>query len=135
MPVHYKGGGETIKDIVSGEVKVMFSTIPPVLGLVKDGTLNQGDVILAGDCWYEAGLAAVEELRALVPAGMTMAQFALRWILMQDAVTVAIAGAKSMRQAQENAAASNLPPLVPETMRQVAAIYDRRIAPSVHQRW
>jgi aryl-alcohol dehydrogenase-like predicted oxidoreductase len=84
---------------------------------------------------YEAGLAAVEELRALVPAGMTMAQFALRWILMQDAVTVAIAGAKSMRQAQENAAASNLPPLVPETMRQVAAIYDRRIAPSVHQRW
>ena len=40
VPVHYKGGGETIKDIVSGEVKVMFSTIPPVLGLVKDGTLR-----------------------------------------------------------------------------------------------
>jgi tripartite-type tricarboxylate transporter receptor subunit TctC len=40
VPVHYKGGGETIKDIVSGQVKVMFSTIPPVLGLVKDGTLR-----------------------------------------------------------------------------------------------
>lgn len=40
VAVHYKGGGETIKDIVSGQVKVMFSTIPPVLGLVKDGTLR-----------------------------------------------------------------------------------------------
>ena len=43
---------------------------------------------------YETGLAAVEELQALVPAGMTMAQFALRWILMFDAVTCAIPGAK-----------------------------------------
>jgi tripartite-type tricarboxylate transporter receptor subunit TctC len=40
MPVHYKGGGETIKDLVSGEVKVMFSTIPPVLGFVRDGSLR-----------------------------------------------------------------------------------------------
>jgi tripartite-type tricarboxylate transporter receptor subunit TctC len=39
-PIHYKGGGETIKDLVSGQVKVMFSTIPPVLGFVKDGTLR-----------------------------------------------------------------------------------------------
>jgi tripartite-type tricarboxylate transporter receptor subunit TctC len=39
-PVHYKGGGETIKDLVSGQVKVMFSTIPPVLGFVKEGTLR-----------------------------------------------------------------------------------------------
>jgi tripartite-type tricarboxylate transporter receptor subunit TctC len=40
VAVHYKGGGETIKDLVSGQVKVMFSTIPPVLGFVKDGTLR-----------------------------------------------------------------------------------------------
>ena len=40
MPVHYKGGGETIKDLLSGEMKVMFSTIPPVLGFVKDGRLR-----------------------------------------------------------------------------------------------
>ena len=39
-PVHYKGGGETIKDLRSGEVKVMFSTIPPVLGFVRDGSLR-----------------------------------------------------------------------------------------------
>jgi tripartite-type tricarboxylate transporter receptor subunit TctC len=39
-PIHYKGGGETIKDLVSGQVKVMFSTIPPVLGFVREGTLR-----------------------------------------------------------------------------------------------
>lgn len=39
-PVHYRGGGETLKDLLSGEVKVMFSSIPPVLGLVKDGKLR-----------------------------------------------------------------------------------------------
>lgn len=40
MPVHYKGGGETIKDLLSGEMKLMFSTIPPVLGFVKEGRLR-----------------------------------------------------------------------------------------------
>jgi tripartite-type tricarboxylate transporter receptor subunit TctC len=40
MPVHYKGGGETLKDLLSGEMKIMFSTIPPVLPLVKDGRLR-----------------------------------------------------------------------------------------------
>ena len=40
MPVHYKGGGETVKDLLSGEMKIMFSTIPPVLGFVKDGRLR-----------------------------------------------------------------------------------------------
>jgi tripartite-type tricarboxylate transporter receptor subunit TctC len=40
MPVHYKGGGETLKDLLSGEMKIMFSTIPPVLPFVKDGRLR-----------------------------------------------------------------------------------------------
>jgi tripartite-type tricarboxylate transporter receptor subunit TctC len=40
MPVHYKGGGETLKDLLSGEMKLMFSTIPPVLSFVKDGRLR-----------------------------------------------------------------------------------------------
>jgi len=35
-PVHYRGGGETIRDLLSGEVKVMFSSIPPVLEFIKD---------------------------------------------------------------------------------------------------
>jgi len=39
-PVHYRGGGDTIRDLLSGQVKVMFSTIPPVLAFVKDGRLR-----------------------------------------------------------------------------------------------
>jgi tripartite-type tricarboxylate transporter receptor subunit TctC len=39
VPVHYRGGGATIKDLLSGEVKVMFSSIAPVQDFVKDGRL------------------------------------------------------------------------------------------------
>jgi aryl-alcohol dehydrogenase-like predicted oxidoreductase len=84
---------------------------------------------------YEVGLAAVEEVRPLVPEGATMAQAALRWILMFDAVTCAIPGAKNPAQAADNAAASDLPPLSEETMAALRDIYDRRIRPHVHQRW
>jgi aryl-alcohol dehydrogenase-like predicted oxidoreductase len=84
---------------------------------------------------YELGLQAVEELRALVPEGMTMAQFALRWILMFDAVTCVIPGAKRPSQAEDNALAADLPPLDGQTMAQVKAIYDRLIRDQVHHYW
>jgi len=84
---------------------------------------------------FEQGLAAVEELRALVPPGATMAQFALRWILMSDAVTCAIPGAKHPSQAEENIGALNLPPLEDATMARVREIYDKHIRASVHQNW
>jgi aryl-alcohol dehydrogenase-like predicted oxidoreductase len=84
---------------------------------------------------YDAGLAAVEELRALVPEGVTMAQCALRWILMFDAVTCAIPGGKTPAQAADNAAASDLPPLDAEAMAAVRDVYDRLIRPHVHHRW
>jgi aryl-alcohol dehydrogenase-like predicted oxidoreductase len=84
---------------------------------------------------YETGLAAVEELRPLVPAGTTMAQFALRWILMHEGVSVIIPGAKSVAQARDNVAAADLPPLSAEVMARVEAIYAARIKPQVHQRW
>jgi aryl-alcohol dehydrogenase-like predicted oxidoreductase len=84
---------------------------------------------------FETGLTAVEEIRRLVPAGMSMAQFALRWILMFDAVTCAIPGGKRPVQVQENCAASDLPSIAPDTMKAIAAIYDRLIRPQVHQRW
>ena len=84
---------------------------------------------------YEIGLAAVEELRPLVPQGATMAQMALRWILMFDAVSCAIPGAKNPAQAADNAAASAMPPIGDESMAAVREIYDRRIRPHVHQRW
>lgn len=83
----------------------------------------------------ETGLQAVEEVRKLVPAGTAMAAFALRWILMHEAVTVAIPGARNAAQAQANAAASDLPALSPDVMAATKDIYDRLIAPHVHQRW
>jgi len=83
----------------------------------------------------ETGLQAVEEVRKLVPAGTAMAAFALRWILMHEAVTVAIPGARNAAQAQANAAASGLPALSAEVMAAARDIFDRLIAPHVHQRW
>lgn len=84
---------------------------------------------------FETGLAAVEELRPLVPAGMTMAQLALRWILMFDAVSCAIPGAKNPAQAEGNAKASDFPPLSEELMKKIRDIYEARIKPLVHQSW
>jgi aryl-alcohol dehydrogenase-like predicted oxidoreductase len=84
---------------------------------------------------YDVGLQAVEELKAICPAGMSMVQFALRWILMFDAVTCAIPGAKRPSQAEENFAAADLPPLSEETMAQVRSIYDRYIRELVHHYW
>ena len=84
---------------------------------------------------YEIGLQAVEELKAICPPNMSLVQFALRWILMFDAVTCAIPGAKRPAQAQENFSAADLPALSDETMGRVRAIYDHYIRAQVHQRW
>ena len=53
-----------------------------------------------------AGVQAVRELDELRPEGMTMAQFALRWVLMFDAVSCVIPGAKRPEQVEENVAAA-----------------------------
>ena len=84
---------------------------------------------------YEDALNAVEELRAVMPPGMTMTQFALRWILSFDAVSCAIPGGKRSDQVKENCAASEMPVLSAETMKIVAQIYRERIYSSVHHRW
>jgi aryl-alcohol dehydrogenase-like predicted oxidoreductase len=74
-------------------------------------------------------------VRKLVPAGASMAAFALRWILMNDAVTVVIPGARNAEQAKANAAASSFAPPSADVMTATREIYDRLIAPHVHQRW
>ncbi len=84
---------------------------------------------------YDVALQAVDELRPLVPAGATMAQFALRWCLMEDAVTVVIPGARTPAQSLANAQADSLAPLPPATMATARDIYTRLIAPHVHHRW
>ena len=84
---------------------------------------------------YHLGLKVVEELRAICPTGISMVQFALRWILMFDAVTCTIPGAKRPSQADENFSASDLPELSENTMAQVREIYDRDIRELVHHCW
>jgi aryl-alcohol dehydrogenase-like predicted oxidoreductase len=100
---------------------------------------RNGEVFDVGETFsgvdYETGLRAVEELRAVCPPGCSMTRFALRWILMHDAVTCAIPGAKRVQQVEANCAAADLPPLSPEAMDVVRRIYDEHIRKLVHHRW
>lgn len=84
---------------------------------------------------FDVALEAVEEIRRLVPENITMAQFALRWILMEESVGVVIPGAKNAKQAAANAAASDVAPLSPEVIGELRNIYEQRIAPHVHHLW
>ena len=100
---------------------------------------RQGEVFDVGETFsgvdYETGLRAVEEIKAVCPQGWTLTQFALRWILMQSAVTCAIPGAKRPEQAEENCAAADLPPLSDVAMAAVRRIYEQHIREQVHYRW
>ncbi len=84
---------------------------------------------------FRTGLQAVERLRALVPQDATLAQLALRWILMFDAVSCAIPGAKNRGQTLENARASTLPEISKESMIRIFEIYNSLIRDQIHQRW
>ena len=84
---------------------------------------------------YDVALDAVDALRSILPEDAPMAAVALRWILMNEAISVVIPGAKSPEQATANAAVANLAPLSPAMMTAVRTIYNERIAPHVHQRW
>jgi aryl-alcohol dehydrogenase-like predicted oxidoreductase len=84
---------------------------------------------------YDLALDVVEDIRRLVPDNITMAQFALRWILMEDAISVVIPGAKTQAQADGNAAASDVPPLSADTMDALRGLYETRIAPYAHHLW
>lgn len=84
---------------------------------------------------FAKGLEAVEELKRICPKGLTMAQFALRWILMHDAVSCVIPGAKRPDQVEENCCAADANLLSREVMSQVREIYDKYVRSDVHQRW
>lgn len=84
---------------------------------------------------YATGLEVAEALREIVPGGATLAQTALRWILMHDGVTATIPGAKTPEQAASNAAAGDLAPLPPATMERVWELYQAKVKPLVHGRW
>jgi aryl-alcohol dehydrogenase-like predicted oxidoreductase len=83
----------------------------------------------------DVAFAAIDELKLLVPDKASMAQFALRWILMFDEVTCVIPGARRPDQLVDNIGAGELPALSQATMTKAQSIYDRLIKPLVHQRW
>jgi aryl-alcohol dehydrogenase-like predicted oxidoreductase len=84
---------------------------------------------------YAEGLRAAQELRGLVPTGATLAQFALRWILMFPEVTAAIPGARNPAQVEQNVRAAALPPLSAAAMAEARAVYDRHFRAAIHARW
>jgi aryl-alcohol dehydrogenase-like predicted oxidoreductase len=100
---------------------------------------REGQVFDRGETFagvpFETGLAAAEELKELVPEGYTLAQLALRWILMHPAVSCAIPGAKRTDQVDDNVAAADMPPLSDEVMDRIREIYDRNIRQEVHHLW
>jgi aryl-alcohol dehydrogenase-like predicted oxidoreductase len=100
----------------------------------RDGeAFDRGETFSGVD--FETGLEAVEELKVLVPEDNTLAQFALRWILMHPAVSCAIPGGKNPSQVEDNVAAVEMPPLDEGAMERVKEIYDGSIRPQVHHLW
>ena len=99
----------------------------------EGASFDRGETFSGVD--YETGLLAVEKLKSICPADMQLTQFALRWILMFDAVTCAIPGAKRPSQVEENFSAADLPPLSEKVMEQVRDIYNQYIREQVHHYW
>ncbi len=100
----------------------------------RDGeAFDRGETFAGVD--FETGLEAAEELKGLVPEGSTLAQFALRWILMHPAVSCAIPGGKNPSQVEDNVAAAEMRPLSAETMEHAKEIYDRYVRTEVHHLW
>jgi len=99
----------------------------------QGASFDRGETFSGVD--YATGLQAVDRLRPLVAPGSTLAQLALRWILMHDAVSCAIPGAKHPVQVEENTRAADLPPLSESTMEAVRQVYYQLIRDQVHHRW
>ena len=100
---------------------------------------RQGEAFDRGETFsgvdFEAGLAAVDELRTLLPPGVSLARLALRWILMHEAVSSAIPGGRTPEQVDENVSAADLADLPEPLMHALAQVYQRRLAPQVHGLW
>jgi aryl-alcohol dehydrogenase-like predicted oxidoreductase len=100
---------------------------------------RKGEIFDRGETFsgidYEIGLQAIEELRPLIPIGISLAQFALHWILMYPEVTCAIPGARNPAQVEDNAASADLPPFSADVMGKASEIYNRKIRELVHHYW
>ena len=98
----------------------------------------KGDYFDVGDTFsgvnFEKGLEAVTELKKILPSGYTLADLALKWILMHDAVSVVIPGAINKLQVMKNASSSKLDD-ISKLSEKIFSIYEKIIKPEVHHRW
>src|SRR5205085_12196580 len=84
---------------------------------------------------FQVGLAAARELAELLDPEMTLAQFALRWVIDQPGVSTVIPGARSAEQVRQNVAAAGAAPLRQQQLDGVVNVYDRLVREHVHDRW
>lgn len=100
----------------------------------RDGeAFDRGETFSGVD--FDLSLEAVEELKSMCPKGVSLTQLALRWILMFDAVTCAIPGAKLRQQVEENIKSVEISSLSKKTMNEIRSIYERKIRKHVHHYW
>lgn len=76
---------------------------------------------------FAKGVELADQLKEMVPAGMSMAQMSLRWILDHDTVSAVIPGASSPAQAQTNAAIADLEPLPQELHQRLDEFYEDQV--------
>ena len=83
---------------------------------------------------FDKALEAVNELKNILPAGITLSQLSLKWILMHDAVSVVIPGAKNKDHVDLNTSSSELKE-VSSLMNEINSIYTNYFFNDVHHRW
>ena len=99
---------------------------------IKGDAFDVGETFSGVD--FNKALKVVEKLKLIIPDGFSLSQLALKWILMHDAVSVVIPGAKNPDQALDNISASSLPN-INDLMKQIEDIYTTHLKDDIHPRW
>ena len=98
----------------------------------------KGDAFDVGETFsgvnFNKALKVVEELKSITPQGFSLSQLALKWILMHEAVSVIIPGAKNSDQVLRNISASSLPD-IHNLMQKIEDIYNTYLKADIHPRW
>ena len=97
-----------------------------------------GDAFDVGETFsgvnYNKALEAVDDLKKIIPTGITLSQLSLRWILMHDAVSVVIPGAKNKDHVNLNTSSSDANE-ISSLMSEIQNIYTKYFFDDVHHRW
>ena len=97
-----------------------------------------GDAFDVGETFsgvnFNKALDAVADLKSILPTDITLSQLSLRWILMHDAVSVVIPGAKNKDHVNLNTSSSNINE-ISSLMDKISNIYTEYFFDDVHHRW